>query len=103
MTSRLALLPLACLSAMAAAQTSLTIYSSAQPGTLSPATFRSGGEGYAIPGYGVVRQGQEVNLTKGRTIIRVSDVPALIDPTTVLFESLTDPGGTRVVAELPET
>ena len=36
---------------------------------------------------------------KGRTIIRISDVPALIDPTTVLFESLTDPAGTRVVEQ----
>ncbi len=95
----LPLLPLACLSGITTAQTSVTIYSSAQPGTLSPATFRSGGEGYVVPGYGVVRQGQDVNLTKGRTIIRISDVPALIDPTTVLFESLTDPAGTRVVEQ----
>ena len=95
----LACLPAACLFAEASAQTSVTIYSSAQPGTLSPATFRNGGEGFTIPGYGVVRQSQDVNLTKGRTIIRVSDVPALIDPTTVLFESLTDPAGTRVVEQ----
>lgn len=95
----LPLLPLACLSGATVAQTSVTIYSSAQPGTLSPATFRSGGEGYVVPGYGVVRQGQDVNLTKGRSIIRISDVPALIDPTTVLFESLTDPAGTRVVEQ----
>ena len=96
---RLALLPFFCVSTVVAAQTSVTIYSSAQPGTLSPATFRNGGEGFAIPGYGVVRQSQDVNLMKGRTIIRVSDVPALIDPTTVLFESLTDPAGTRVVEQ----
>ena len=100
----LALLPIAgvtaaCISSATAAQTSVTIYSSAQPGTLSPATFRNGGEGFAIPGYGVVRQSQDVSLMKGRTIIRVSDVPALIDPTTVLFESLTDPAGTRVVEQ----
>lgn len=104
MTSRLALLPLtclctACLSPFVTAQTSVTIYSSAQPGTLSPATFRNGGEGFAIPGYAVVRQAQDVNLSNGRTVVRVSDVPALIDPTTVLFESLTDPAGTRVVEQ----
>jgi hypothetical protein len=81
------------------AETSLTIYSSAQPGTLSTATFRNGGDGLAIPGYGVIRQQQEVNLQKARTIIRVSDVPALIDPTTVSFESLSDPAGTRVVEQ----
>ena len=53
----------------------------------------------AVPGYGVVRQTQDVTLTKGRSIVRISDVPALIDPTTVLFESLTDPAGTRVVEQ----
>jgi hypothetical protein len=99
MKIRFALLPLACLPLLAQAQTSVTIYSSAQPGTLSPATFRNGGEGYAIPGYAVVRQAQEVDLARGRTIIRIADVPALIDPTTVLFESLTDPAGTRVVEQ----
>ena len=104
MKIRAALLPLvylsiAGISLQAWAQTSVTIYSSAQPGTLSPATFRSGGEGFTIPGYGVVRQSQEVTLTKGRTVIRISDVPALIDPTTVLFESLTDPANTRVVEQ----
>ena len=99
MKIRVALLTFACISTLTAAQTSITIYSSAQPGTLSPATFRNSGEGYAIPGYAVVRQGQEFNLGKGRTVIRVSDVPALIDPTTVLFESLTDPAGTRVVEQ----
>jgi hypothetical protein len=84
---------------LATAQTSVTIYSSAQPGALSTATFRSGGEGATIPGYAVVRQTKYVSLGHGRTIIRVSDVPALIDPTTVLFESLNDPAGTRVVEQ----
>jgi len=99
-----ALLPLACLATAAAsmaalAQSSVTIYSSAQPGTLSPATFRNGGEGLIVPGYAIVRQAQEFSLARGRTIIRISDVPSLIDPTTVLFESLTDPAGTRVVEQ----
>lgn len=83
----------------AEAQTSVTIYSSAQPGMLSSQTIQSGGEGLAIPGYAVVRREQDVVLTKGRTPIRVSDVPALIDPTTVSFESLTDPANTRVVEQ----
>ena len=83
----------------ASAQTSVTIYSSAQPGTLSTATFKSGGEFGGVPGYAVVRQEQSFDLTRGRTIVRISDVPALIDPTTVSFESLTDPSGTRVVEQ----
>jgi hypothetical protein len=83
----------------AQAQTSITIYSSAQPGQLSSQTIQSGGDGFAIPGYAVVRREQDVNLTKGRTTLRISDVPALIDPTTVSFESLTDPANTRVVEQ----
>lgn len=81
------------------AQTSVTIYSSAQPGTLSTSTFQSGGEGMSVPGYAMVRQERDVALNKGRTTLRVSDVPALIDPTTVAFESLLDPTGTRVVEQ----
>ncbi len=80
-------------------QTSVTIYSSAQPGSLSAATFRSGGEYGNVPGYAVVRQEKSFDLGRGRTIIRVTDVPALIDPTTVTFESLTDNANTRVVEQ----
>lgn len=84
---------------VAHAQTSVTIYSSAQPGALSTASFKSGGEYGGVPGYAVVRQEQTFDLARGRTIIRISDVPALIDPTTVSFESLTDSTGTRVVEQ----
>ena len=101
-SSKLALLSIAvsaALGATASAQTSVTIYSSAQPGTLSTATFKSGGEYGAVPGYAVVRQEQSFDLTRGRTIIRVNDVPALIDPTTVSFESLTDGANTSVVEQ----
>jgi hypothetical protein len=83
----------------AEAQTSVTIYSSAQPGALSSQAIQSGGEGMAIPGYAVVRREQDVTLSKGRTTLRINDVPALIDPTTVSFESLTDPANTRVVEQ----
>lgn len=86
-------------SAPASSSTSVTIYSSAQPGTLSTANFRNGGDYGSVPGYAVVRQEQSFDLTRGRTLIRVSDVPAQIDPTTVSFESLTDPAATRVVEQ----
>lgn len=91
--------PLAFIAKDASAQTSVTIYSSAQPGTLSTANFRSGGEVGNVPGYAVVRQEKSFDLTRGRTIIRVADVPALIDPTTVSFESITDNANTRVVEQ----
>ena len=78
--------------------TALTIYSSAPPGAISPDTLRSTGRG-ALPGYGVVRQERDLDFGKGRNAIRFSDVAALIDPTTVVFESLTDPKGTTVLEQ----
>lgn len=77
----------------------LTIYSSAQPGALSPELYRHGGRAGAVPGYAVVRHGRELTLERGRNLLRFSDVAALIDPTTVSFESLTDPRGTSVVEQ----
>ncbi len=90
---------LAALALPAAAGTSVTIYSSAQPGTLSAQTFRSGGEGATVPGYALVREDRRFEFRAGRNVLRVPDVPALIDPTTVSFASLTDPAGTRVVEQ----
>ena len=87
-------LPLAC-----GAQTAITIYSSAQPGTIAPHVFRSGGEGATVPGYALVREERTFDLRAGRGLLRVSDVPALIDPTTVSFASLTDPKTTRVIEQ----
>jgi hypothetical protein len=72
-------------------ETAVTVYSSARPGTLAPQAFREGGEGPAVPGYALVREEREFTLATGRNLLRVSDVPALIDPTTVAFASLTDP------------
>jgi hypothetical protein len=85
--------------AAAAAATAVTVYSSARPGSLSPQAFRSGGEGMAVPGYALVREERPFTLKAGRNLLRVSDVPALIDPTTVAFASVTDPKGTRVVEQ----
>ncbi|MEO5695280.1 MAG: hypothetical protein ABIQ72_19235 [Usitatibacter sp.] len=87
------------LPASAFAETAITVYSSARPGTLSPQTFRNGGEGMAIPGYALIREERSFALKGGRNLLRVSDVPALIDPTTVAFMSLTDPKSTRVVEQ----
>jgi hypothetical protein len=81
------------------AETALTVYSSARPGSLGPQAFREGGEGAAVPGYALVREEREFALAAGRNLLRVADVPALIDPTTVAFASLTDPKSTRVVEQ----
>ncbi|HTT09936.1 MAG TPA: hypothetical protein VMG60_03515 [Burkholderiaceae bacterium] len=94
---------LAGLTATAAAQTppdatAITIYSSALPGAIAPEMYRNPGRG-GVPGYAVIRQEREVDIAKGRNDVRFSDVAALIDPTTVVFESLTDPKGTSVVEQ----
>ena len=81
------------------AETAVTVYSSARPGTLSPQVIRSAGEGFVVPGYALVREEREFALKPGRNLLRISDVPALIDPTTVAFASLTDPKATRVVEQ----
>lgn len=105
MTSSIRILPFAVAAALAAgatlahAETALTIYSSARPGTLSSQSIRSGGEAGAIPGYALVKEERAFPLKAGRNLLRVTDVPALIDPTTVSFASLTDPATTRVVEQ----
>jgi hypothetical protein len=89
----------AALPAAALASPAITIYSSAAPGAIDPQTFKNGGEGSIVPGYALVREEREFALKAGRNQLRVNDVPAFIDPTTVAFSSLTDPRGTRVVEQ----
>ena len=77
----------------------LTIYSTARPGAIPPEMYRHGGTGQNIPGYAVVRHERPLTLARGRNTVRYTDVAALIDPTTVAFESLTDPRGTSVTEQ----
>ena len=74
----------------------ITIYSSAQPGAISPQLYRPvpgqrAPNAMSVPGYAVVRTERDVQLPAGRSQLRFTDVAALIDPTTVTFSSLTDP------------
>lgn len=95
----LALAVAAALPAAASAETAITIYSSAAPGTLDARAFASGGDGSVVPGYALVREDRAFSLKAGRNLLRIDDVPAFIDPTTVSFASLTDPARTRVVEQ----
>jgi len=84
-------------------ETAITIYSSAQPGAISPEFYRPiPGQGVpnamSVPGYALVRDDREVAIKQGRSQIPFTDVAALIDPTTVTFTSLTDPS-TRVLEQ----
>jgi hypothetical protein len=76
---------------------SLTVYSAAQPGQLSTANLAQYGAN--LPGYALVRDSRRMNLTQGTGELRFSDVAKRIDPTTVAFESLSDPAGTRVMEQ----
>jgi hypothetical protein len=83
--------------------TAVTIYSSAQPGAISPDLYRpvpGGGvpNGMAVPGYALVRHERPLRIEAGRSTLRFTDVAGLIDPTTVTFASLTDPA-TRVLEQ----
>ena len=86
--------------------TALTIYSTARPGAVPADLYRPlpGGADYSrrpggVPGYAVIKQERELDLERGRSKLRFVDVAAWIDPTTVRFESLTDPAGTQVLEQ----
>jgi hypothetical protein len=85
--------------------TALTIYSTARPGAVAPDLYRPvpGPESYvpgqAVPGYAMIRQDRAVDLKQGVNRLNFRDVAAYIDPTTVTFESLTAPSGTRVIEQ----
>ncbi|MBI3786473.1 MAG: DUF4139 domain-containing protein [Deltaproteobacteria bacterium] len=87
--------------------TALTVYSTAEPGAISPDLYRPLPQStdvpsrfsQSVPGYAIVKQERDMNLEKGRSTLRFTDVAAQIDPTTVRFSSTTDPEGTRVLEQ----
>lgn len=86
--------------------TAITIYSTATPGAIPAEMYRPTagsqyGPGYQwqIPGYALVRQDRAIEVGKGRSTVKFTDVAALIEPTTVSFTSMTDPKGTRVLEQ----
>ncbi len=90
--------------AAAEPETSLTVYSSAQPGGIPAEWYRplpGMGSPMAsqLPGFALVRTDRELQIPRGRGTIQFADVAALIDPTTVQFLSLTDPEGTKVIEQ----
>lgn len=78
----------------AASDDSITIYSSLQPGAVSPELYRpvaGRNNNGQVPGYAIVRHDRRFDIERGLNPLRVTDVAALIDPTTVTFASLTEP------------
>ncbi len=87
---------------------SLTIYSTATPGAIPPEMYRPtpgqnrygyGNPWNQIPGYAMIRQDRTLDIDAGVSQLTFTDVAALLDPTTVRFESLTDPDGTNVLEQ----
>jgi hypothetical protein len=82
------------LAADLASDDSITIYSSLQPGAVSPELYRpvNGRNNHGqVPGYAIVRHDRRFDIERGLKPLRVTDVAALIDPTTVTFSSKTEP------------
>ncbi|MEZ6164810.1 MAG: hypothetical protein R3B67_10280 [Phycisphaerales bacterium] len=85
----------------------LTIYSTATPGAINPDLYRpvpgSGSMGYSrynqIPGYAIIKQERTLQIERGVSELNFQGVAALLDPTTVHFESLTNPDGTSVLEQ----
>ncbi len=71
----------------------ITVYSSASPGAVSVQLQRARHASSAsLPGYAMVRHDQILELGAGENEVRIQDVAALIDPTTVSFRAIDDPG-----------
>jgi hypothetical protein len=90
--------------AAAEPQVSLTVYSSAQPGGIPAEWYRplpgmGSPPANALPGFALVRLDRDLELERGRSTFKLTDVAALLDPTTVQFLSLTDPAGTKVLEQ----
>ncbi len=77
----------------------------AQPNVYNPSGTAYGGYGYGgyygntAGSFAVVVEKRHLDLKKGENKIRFSNVPALIEPSTVQFKSLTDPNGTAIVQQ----
>ncbi len=82
---------------------SLTVYSRLSPGAVDARVFQRqiSNPDYRqnVPGYAIVRTRAPLELPDGVGRVDFTDVAAGLDPTTVKFESLTDPDGTRVLQQ----
>lgn len=67
----------------------VTIYSTAPAAAVEPLRTLSGPE--SVPGYALVQERITLQAPDGTGQLRYAGVPAAIDPTTVRFQSLTDP------------
>jgi len=101
LTYALSLLACSGVAAAPVSDDSVTIYSKLQPGAVSPELYRPAPGRQVngqVPGYAIVRHDRSYDIEKGPHSLRITDVAALIDPTTVTFKSLDQPA-TRVLEQ----
>lgn len=91
-----------------ASTVSVTVYSSADPGSFNPQQFidqqRAGWDpqtAWSVPGFGVVREKRRLSIPRGSGWVAFEDVAQFLDPTTVQFTDLEDPA-TRVLEQRME-
>ena len=80
---------------------SLTIYSTADPARFDRRRLRftEGRSTGVAPGYAMVREVRRIELASGVNTVKISDIPADIDPTTVALRSLSAPDTTAVLEQ----
>ena len=70
--------------------TAITVYSTAQAGSISPEQFQNSRSN--VPGYAMVKQDRMISLQNGQFELRFDDVTSKIAPTTVSFSTPNNPG-----------
>jgi hypothetical protein len=75
--------------------TAITVYSTAQVGSISPQQFTQ--RGAHVPGYAMVKQDRMIFIEKGQFELKFDDVTSQIDPTTVSFSTPNHPGRAYVL------
>ncbi len=91
MKARIIALSTALLSGAVSAQpqpgTTLTIYSTAGPGSMPAGVSRAaGGDASNLPGYVLVNARHAFSLTQGTATVRFDELPALVDPSSIRLD-----------------
>jgi hypothetical protein len=83
------------ISQVKADDTAITVYSTAQAGSISPQQFQNSNAN--VPGYAMVKQDRQITIKKGKFELKFDDVTSQIDPTTVMFSTPHNPGSAFVL------
>lgn len=90
-----AVLALMTITQVNADDTAITVYSTAQAGSISPNQFQNANTN--VPGYAMIKQDRMIKIQKGQFELKFDDVTSQIDPTTVSFSTPNHPGAAYVL------